>query len=89
MSAEEKGVGGDAEVWRCVTERGVMLSPHLRWSVRQAVANSVLEGWMPSAPQMDNHIHNLVAFTEGSISFEVYARRVLRCVGPGHECDLR
>ena len=62
-----------APVWRYIDVRCSGLAPKARDVVRNAIANSVLDGHLPSATSIDD----LVDFASGRITSEQHQERVL------------
>jgi Antitoxin VbhA len=60
-------------LWRYIDTRCGGSPPPVRGLVRSAIANSVLEGYLPSAESIDD----LVDFASGAITDEQHRSRVL------------
>jgi hypothetical protein len=61
-------------MWAFIEEGSGWLSPRDRALVRNAIANSVLEGDQPTA----DAIERLIAFAAGELTIEQYKQRVDR-----------
>ncbi len=84
MVADRTCDGADSDraaLWTDIETRGGRLPPQERLWVRDAIANSVLEGY-----QLDPEgIERLIAFAVGELSMAEYKHQVLASVGVRHE----
>ncbi|MDT5199876.1 MAG: Antitoxin VbhA [Mycobacterium sp.] len=64
-------------IWGYIDTRCVGSPPRVRGLVRSAIANSVIEGYLPSAEAIDD----LVDFASGVITDEQHLARVLARAG--------
>lgn len=69
------------EMWGFIEKRSSRLSRRDRLSVRDAIANSVLEGYRPTP----DAIECLIAFAAGELTFGQYKQRVLASIDPRRE----
>jgi hypothetical protein len=70
-------------LWRRVNKGSARLSPRDQQSVRDAIANSVLEGHQPTP----DAVTLLIEFAAGDLTAEQYKQCVLDQAGVRHEID--